>query len=480
MRLEPCRIVAFVAAMALPAAALADERDRLAEKLRLLERVIESQQDRLGDLEQRVQIADDESVEAARIAETKKLIREVLGDTEFRGQLVSPTLQAGFDKGFYIRSSDEDFELKIQLGTQFRYMGVNRQTDDPGLLGRQRRDDISGFEWERTRVTFGGHMFTKALTYKMQLDGDTDGGNVIDVLDLYFAYEYAKGHRIWWGHGKVPQGFQRLVSSFAQTVPGRSMASGVFDLGRSIGIAVAGKASLGEGLRLHYKAGVYNGVNNHQDDVRDVDTNLAVAVRAALEFGDYGKEQSDLRKDNSRLGAQLGGHFVYNNDNNDTRGAGQLFAVPDGVRAGRGGYGVVNATGTDFFQVGVDAGLKYQGFSLATEWFLRHVRNDWRRSAWILATNDARSTCQGGYVQLAYLIPNTQFEPVARAGGVWGLSDRAWEYSVGANYYIKGNSLKLSAYVTWTAESPTTSSGRQVALNDDMTLYRLQIQAATK
>jgi len=302
------------------AAAFGDEPSNLDARMRRLEDLIQRQEQKIQSLETMLQIADEESLNAARATEVKRLIREVLRDTDFRSQLVATTLQVGYSDGFYIKSSDDNFSLKLQVKTQFRYIGGNRQTDNPNLFGRQRRDDLSGFEWERARLVFSGHLFSKNLTYYYQLQGGTDEANQVRTRDLYFDYAYLPSHKIRWGQFKVPQGRQRLDSAFRQQVIERSMVSGVFDLGRSIGIMAHGTSRLGGEAKFKYMAGVFNGFNNQNDDVRDVDTNMAVATRGVFEFGDYGKGAADLRQDTSRPAAQVGLHFGFNDDNNDTNG----------------------------------------------------------------------------------------------------------------------------------------------------------------
>ena len=479
MRLRPACVI-VLAALILPAtAALGDEQERLDEKLRLLEGLLDTQQEQIRTLENQVQIADDESLDQARVAEIKKLIREVLGDTDFRGQLTSTTLQAGYDKGFYIRSSDDDFELKIRLQTQFRYIGLNRQTDNPNVFGRQKRDDLSGFEWEKTRLAFLGHLFGKDLTYFLRFEGDTDGGNTVRVLDLWFQYAYAPGHKIRWGQIKVAQGAQFNDDDSVQQTVDRGIVSYTFALGRSLGLEALGVCDLGASTKLKYRVGVFNGFNNQADDVRDVDTNMALAARLALEIGSpYGQGAADLSF-HEKPALVIGTHFAFNDDNNDTGGPALIFDVPDIARAGRGGIGAVDASGTQYYQFGLDAGFKYRGFSLSGEYAVRTVESETRRSLFQLASLQRGSThVQGAFLQAGYFIIPRKFEAVGRVEGIWDNGgDNVWAYAAGANYYIKGQALKLSADITWTPESPVTASIGNYAMNDDMVLYRVQIQA---
>jgi hypothetical protein len=459
--------------------AIGEESNQLGERMRRLEQIVESQQNEIQNLRTQVDRNDEQALTHVQAAEMRKMIKEVMADTDFRSQLVAPTLQVGYDGGFYIRSSDDNFSLKAQLATQFRYIGGNRQTDNPNLFGRQKRDDLNGFEWERTRLILSGHLHSPKLEYTMEIDGDTDLANDLAISYFFLTYEYADDHKIQWGLQSIPQGYQgEHITEFYQTSMERSIISDVFYLGVSHGVAALGTMPVNDDWKFHYMVGLYNGFNDGADDVRDVDTNFATGTRLSFEYGEYGDGQSDTREDKSSLAALLGFHFAYNNDNNDTSGIPLLISVPDRARAGRGGFGRVDASGTDHYQLGFDVGFKHEGLSMAAEYFIRHVDNDSRRSPFLFATLDQNQTLQGGYAQAAYLIPDTKIEPYVRLGGIWGDSDDVWVYTTGANYYIKGNAVKLTGELVWMSEAPTTSAYRQVALNDDIFLYRLQLQVS--
>ena len=55
--------------------------------------------------------------------------------------------------------------------------------------------------------------------------------------------------------------------------------------------------------------------------------------------------------------------------------------------------------------------------------------------------------------------------------------DQSWEEAIGMNYYIKGHALKISADITHVEECPISNSTAGYTRNDDIWMYRLQIQA---
>lgn len=467
---EAPRVLAAVVVAGLlfgpPAAGQEPLDDRIAE----LERLIEQHQEQINALRGEV---SELRVEASRAADVEQIIERLKADPDFR---LSGQIDAGYDKGFYIRGGDEFF-LRFKLRTQFRYVGVNRQSDDRRVFGRRRVDDINGFEFERLRFRFEGHLFDPKFTYLAEFDGDTDGANDVETLDLWTAYEYAKGHKITFGQRKPHHGRQELTSAFAQQFVDRSMANEVFNLDRAIGIEASGELL---SKKLSYYTGIWNGFANQNDDVRDVDTNFAYTARLIWHvLGEYGKNESDLEH-HEKPALELGTSFAYNNDNNDTAGPVHIFSVPDLIRAGRAGIGAVDPTGTDYYQFGLDGGFKYRGFSTTAEYWVRTVDSDTPLSAFQRVTGISGPThYQGGNLQVGYFLIPKKLEVAGRLGGVWDLgNDAAWEYGGGATYYIKGQSLKVSADVMHTSEAAVSSSAANYTQGDDMTMFRVQLQAS--
>ena len=160
---------------ALPMAAVADEQgEDLQARLNRLQALVESQQETIGALESKLDLAGSQDWDAARVEEIKKVVREVIADADFRESLYPDVMQVGYDHGFYIKSSDETFLLNISGVMQVRWTGTNRQTDNRRLQGRNKQDDINGFEIEKLFLTFAGHIHTDKLTYQITVMGDTD------------------------------------------------------------------------------------------------------------------------------------------------------------------------------------------------------------------------------------------------------------------------------------------------------------------
>ena len=236
---------------------------------------------------------------------------------------------------------------------------------------------------------------------------------------------------------------------------------------------------------------ISNGLKNNLDSVDNpdatnaLDTNPALTARTVYHamYDQLGKDfesESDIEY-HKKPALDFGTSFAWNPDRGDARNVALPYQIPDKVRVGPGGYSVVSANDTNIAQFGADAAFKYLGFSTQVEYFLRIVENENRTSPWFVATNDNGSAHQqGGYWQAGYFIVPQKVELIARLGGVWDFgNDNMWEYAGGVNYYIRGNNLKLTADVTRINETPIRASRLDfMNQNDDMTLFRVQLQAA--
>ena len=119
-----------------------------------LEAHLAVQEERLARLKEQVAAETSQDMDQARIEAMREQIREMLSEEEFREELTAPLLQAGYDDGFFIRSTDEKFRVNFNGFLQFRYTyygtrSTNRDTS-PGL----RRDDRSGFDVQRAQLHY--------------------------------------------------------------------------------------------------------------------------------------------------------------------------------------------------------------------------------------------------------------------------------------------------------------------------------------
>jgi phosphate-selective porin OprO and OprP len=459
------------------AAAPADLQNRLDR----LQTLVEQQQQTIEQLETKLNVANSTDMNAARVEEIKKVVREVMADGQFRESLYPDVVQVGYDHGFYIKSSDEAFLLNIQGLLQVRYVGNERQRDNPRIQGRNPQDDVNGFEISKLFLTFAGHIHTDKLTYQITVKGDTVVSNQWTTYYAFVNYEVVEEFQVQAGIMDIPQGRQFLTWDSKLQFCDRSLAEETFGLGQSAGVMFHGTLV----KRVSYMAGVFNGIANPWDSPsrEELDTNFAYAARLVGHLLGQGiDDETDLEfSKDPKL--DIGTSFYYNDDNGDRTGPGLLYNIPERIRSGRGigGNAVTDATGTDYFGFGADVAFRYRGFSLTAEWFLRSVDSDSEYSPWFLmTTRDGSSHSQGGYIQAGYFIVPKRLEVAARMGGVWDNGDdNTWEYSFGVNYYPFGShNFKIQADFTHIDEASVTSDWIDVNQNDSVNLFRVNLQAA--
>ncbi len=474
--------------------AMAGENSEARDVARL-EAALQAQQARLAALQSRL-AAGAQNTDAARVEAMKKQIREVLSEREFRESLMPSVMQAGYDKGFYIKSSDDKFKLKINGAMQFRYTYYNQGSRNRYLMPRYRRDDRSGFDVQRIRLIFSGHTYTPDLTYLVQLRADAPQAYGVTIRDAYVNYRFSDEFQVRAGIFKIAATQARLTSGKHLQLISRSMVEAVFGLNRGLGVRLWGQCA---DKRFEWFLDVTNQWVSPNDrtitnDPAERDNNPAIAFRAVWHaMGDKpGKDlkfESDLAYHESPA-LDLAFHYAFNDDQYDRRGIRIPFPLPR-RQPGVGGFGLTNSNGLQINQFGLAAAFKCHGFSARGEYILRIVdpRRAGRRpfTPWWLLTRQADTTVQhGAYLQMGYFLPipgyERKIEAVARVGGISALAngrEGTWEYAAGLNYYIHGNDVKLQADMVKITESPTSSGPISLAnVNDEPLIFRLQLQVA--
>lgn len=448
------------------------------DQITRLEGLIGAQQVRIRSLRQRIESAEDRPPGAARTSEVRRVVRELMADAGFRETLYPDTQQTGYDKGFYIASADEAFRLRINGTVQFRWTGQNRQTDNPRLSGRQRQDDINGFEMQDVRLIFRGYLHSPKLLYGIVVKGVTDSAHEWRTHYAHITYEHADELQLTAGLVKLPFGRQELTSKTAQQFVDRSLANEMFNLDRGISAMVHGTLA----KRLTYVAAVANGFADPTDSPsrEQLDTHLAYLGRLMVHIlGRPIRAESDLAYSKSPQ-LETGLSVAYHDDDGDRNG-GASYSVPDRIRMGRGigGNAASDLTGTDLLQFGADAAFRYRGLSATAEYWVRSIDGDSALSDWERLTGRSDATHQqGGTAQAGYFIIPKKIELAARLSGVWDNDgDDVWEYAFGVNYFPwRSYNAVLQADFTRIAEAPSTSSSANWSRNDEINMVRVQLR----
>jgi hypothetical protein len=506
-RLYRVGLCIVIAAGILAAPVLADDGPAAGTEASVarLEALLEAQQKKIEALEQQVAAATQTDMNAARADQMRQQIREILNEQEFRESLMPSTVQAGYDKGFFIKSSDEKFMLKLNGQFQFRWTYYATRNENRYLSPGLRRWDRAGFDWSRLRFKFSGHVYTKDLTYLLELDSSSSP-NSLDTQMLYawVNYRVVDEFQIKAGTFRAASTRADFASTAAMQFCEYPTMNAIFGLNRATGIRLWGKLFKGRG---EYYLDFFNALNGATrgtittDEAQLTtghDNNPGVAFRTVWSIirGEVAHPEDDYAMADEMTDMaihttpdwNIGFHYAYTED---WRKGTLQIPFNRQTYFQNGGFGVTSSQGLQIHQFGIDSGFKYQGFSVTGEYVVRLL--DVRDAAqapytplFLLTGDDSTNAQHGAYVQCGYFLPIPGFERklevVGRVGGVSALAggrEGTWDYGGGLNYYINGHRVKLQTDVTKVSENPISSSQYSLAnVNDDALIFRVQLQVA--
>lgn len=386
-----------------------------------------------------------------------------------------------YDRGFVIRpfsTAENPFELKTNGWIQFRHVAFVRDveswTDNAGVTREVR--NRNNLEIERARLVFSGHALRPELTYFLQLDGDTDGQELVDFFDYWWAWRFSDALQIQLGKRKVPASLQWQLTARQTRFIDRPLANDFFRPDRTIGLFAVGDPA----ENIHYELMVGNGYRTANRSSSELDNRFAFAALAYWDpWGDFGAGLVDWEFSDAYR-SRLGHSFVYAPSSSLMAGLptgeADFVRLADGTRLTDTGALAPNTRVSDFdiYWYGVDWFTKWNGWSLSSEVFLRWVQD--LRGSGELPNQDFFQ--RGFYVEGGrFLIPQC-LDVNGRYSQVSGWAGNASEYAVGGNWYPLGNpQLKLSWDITWLDGSPLNNTGSEILAGDDGVLFRTQFQA---
>src|SRR5882762_840055 len=197
-------------------------------------------------------------------------------------------LQAGFQDGFFMQTANGDTRLDF---------GMVAQTD-----GRFSLDDppqfTNTFTIRKVRPTLTGRI-AKYFDFKVV----SDFGNGTAVLeDAYFDIRFSSRFRVRAGKDKAPVGYELEVGDAYVLFPERALASSLVP-NRDVGVQVLGDLAAN---KIHYDAGVFNGVPDGSNSTTDLDANSSKDLAGRIVLTPFRSTQSPDRPING-LGFQIGG-----------------------------------------------------------------------------------------------------------------------------------------------------------------------------
>ena len=345
-------------------------------------------------------------------------------------------LQSGYSDGFYVKTEDNRFGLKVGSRINFGYAyGFLESGENP-----------SSFDIQHAKFYMGGNAFGSTVQYYVQaaagnntrtigLGPLTEVGNQGFALEDYYIRLQYEGLDIKLGQYKVPFARQWMIYSGNLDFVQRSAPTQAFLLGRDRGVTLN-----------HYKntwsmtLGVFNGagqiqapnpfiLQSGQNQSNDANQKgmLYVSRFTISPLGPIGYSEGDVEQTEGHL-IELGGSFVYDAHRNYDLNLDQI---------------------TDDFDVNTISGSgdltwKSEGMSLQGEYF-------YRRHQPSLSQN---FTSKGWYVQPAIFLIPRKVETALRfswlnPNGIVA-NDNILEGSAALNYYFSGDHrFKTQFQYTW-------------------------------
>jgi hypothetical protein len=397
-------------------------------------------QSRLDALEQQQGAGD------AQVAQT---VQEVVRDAEKRTHLlqVSGGLTAGYDKGFFIRGSDGDFELRPSVLLQFRNI-TNVATGDSGDDGN---DTENGFELRRLRPRIDGYAFAKDFTYSMVLDASRSTGTV-SLLDAWGQYRFdpqwaakvGQFRSSWVHEGDTPDTNQLTVE---RSLVDAVLAGSQTDRVQGLSVIHGGV----EATPVRFEAALHDGANSRNTDFQDANGHYGVTGRAeyklAGKWADY--------RDSSARGTAEG-----------------LLVLGTGADWTDGSDG-----SPDVLRTTVDL-----QFETASRWNAYAALN-----GNVVEGADGSSFDWGGLVQGGYAIdqrwePFVRYDLVVLEDSASGDDDAYNEFTTGVNYFLGaqgryGHRAKVTVDLLYLPDgAPSNQTGAGVLASDDAEfVFRAQL-----
>ena len=392
-RVARARLIAGIVISMLTTPVLADELSELRQQLAAQHKVMQALESRMMELETKEQERTEKGVDFGYAAGTRK--------QGFAAEDV-------YDGGFFIRSKDGRYSLKLNGFLQARYTLSAPDT------GKSRNN----FDVALARLAFSGNIFDPKVEYFFQYEATTFGNtNQSTMLDWWMQYSHSQYLKVQAGRFILPYSRQFYTHPGNLLFTDLSEADYAFNLQRAVGAHLSGKVG-----RLSYHALATNSIRA-LDAGGQQNAGAEVAWQGRLEYDildPYGYlESSPTPAATPQLSLGIAAAF------NPVDQASRFQNVMPGDRT-------TNVT--------IDGGFRYQGLSVQAAGYYR--RNN-------LEAMDEIGHDWGYYGQIGYYLTE-KLEIAGRVSGVdfqFANNPRTAgdvrEYMGGFNYYLYGHNVKL-------------------------------------
>ena len=361
---------------------------------------------------------------------------------------LSNPLTGGWNgNGFILRSENGDFSFHPGLLVGARNMTSWRYKIAPGGGGTDTPkasgyDLQNGFDLTRVRVTFDGNLF-KQVTYFVQIQADQ--GSPLGLLDAYGIYHFGDSpFGFKFGQFKDPVFHERNLNEGVLMAVDRTEVESLLGGGQTSRVQGAGVTYANNDFRAQALiTDGFDSINTHFNDAGGIGAGIGGGAGVTpTDFGTSGRAEYMLIGDHSN-----GRHPYSEYDQFSALGDTQdILVLGAGADYSQAGSNSVIFHSADL-QYDTTKGLSAYVAYLGTSRDLHANQGIARPGIYYDA---------GFVVQAAYVIQN-RFEPFARFDfthlaphSITGLdSDNTQELTVGANYYLYGQHVKITTDATW-------------------------------
>lgn len=252
----------------------------------------------------------------ANLDKDRAYAAELVADAGSRASLLQGGGGAGFDgAGFNISDGTGNNVLYIGGAAQFRYTASFRDDEVNGEDEELNEDFTHGFSTPNTRIWTWGHVWSKDLTYKIQLHSDEDGG--WDMEDAWGEYAFEGGMAFRWGQFKLPLLREENIDSEKQLLIDRSVVNHVFSQGYSQGVQLSYTTD-----SFRFAGAFSDGLNTSGTDFNSAaESDYALTARFDFKIsGDSWNRFNDFTSWRSQDFAALVGGAVHWQDGGETGG----------------------------------------------------------------------------------------------------------------------------------------------------------------
>jgi TolA-binding protein len=350
-----------------------------------------------------------------------------------------------YQDGMIIWQTPDDakvpFLLRFNNNTQIRYLNTtNSPTTFTDHLGNVRdvhtRNDITV---NRSMFILGGYIWDKRVRYSLTVWTSAGASSIVVAGNI--GWQFSKKLTLIGGYTGVP-GSRSLVNTFPYyTATDRSMADNFFRPGFTQGVWAFGEIA----KNLNYQLFVGNGLNTISISAAKIDTNLLLSGSVWWEpLGMYGEPGKSVNmyddyfaKKKTRI--RIGTSF--------TRSREDRFSNLD--QSSPENTSLYNSDGVLTFSTGafapgvtvdkamykmwaIDAGLKYNGLAINSQFFMR-----WLNAFEADGPMPLKSTFDHGYeLSASYFVVPKKVLLYAKSSQVFGQFGNSYEYGGGVKWHF--------------------------------------------